>query len=82
MFASIGAVVFFSAACFSLVVMTRMVRGYWPLIIAALNNEPLPRTMASAPSVAYRRRATVPVAASYAASSFTPRRLSPARAAA
>lgn len=73
MFAMIGAVVFFGAAVFSLIVMTEMVRGYRPMIRAALRGEPMPRTLGR-PVQPMRRR---PVA-----STFTPRRLEPARAAA
>lgn len=66
LFDLVGAAVFFGAACFSFVVIARMVRGYWPLIVAALNDQPLPRT--SAMRMDYRRRVAP------AASSFTPRR--------
>jgi hypothetical protein len=72
MFAMIGATVFFGAALFAVLVMTRMVQGYWSLIVAALNGEPLPRTMASAPRVVYRPRAIGMAALS---SGFTPQRL-------
>jgi len=79
MFATIGATVFFGAACSALFVMVEMVRGYWPLIVAALNGEAMPRTMASAPHVAYRPRSVTPVLASAAISNFTPQRLAPHR---
>ncbi|MFT3965504.1 MAG: hypothetical protein QM690_06450 [Sphingobium sp.] len=73
MFAIIGAAVFCGAAFFSLLVIVQMVRGYMPLIEAALRGEPMPR---SAPVQAYvvRRRRIAPV--------FTPSRLERARAAA
>lgn len=77
MFAMIGATVFFGAAFFAVLVMTRMVRGYWPLIVAALKGEPLPRTMAGAPRVAYRSRMLRPDNVAAPSSSFTPRRLAP-----
>ncbi|MET0364010.1 MAG: hypothetical protein ABW169_05100 [Sphingobium sp.] len=73
MFAILGAVVFSGAAVFSLVVIVQMVRGYLPLIEAALRGAPMPRSM---PVQAYviRRRRVGP--------SFTPSRLERARAAA
>lgn len=77
MLGMIGAVVFFSAAVFSLVVITQMVRGYLPLIEAALRDEPMPRT--DAPRArAYGMRARH----RHNASTFTPRRLEGVRAAA
>lgn len=74
MLAMIGAVVFFGAAVVSLFVITQMVRGYWPLITAAISHEPFPRTYAL-PRHTPRRR-------SAASAAFTPQRLEPARAAA
>jgi hypothetical protein len=73
MFAIIGATVFFGGAAFAMAVIVQMVRGYWPLIAAALGGTPLPRTFVPA---APERRRTRP------ASTFTPERLAPARAAA
>lgn len=79
MFAMIGAVVFFGAAVFSTVVMVQMVRGYWPLMIAALEGKPMPRTTPPAPA-AYAIRGGA--RRSMADQAFTPRRLAPYRAAA
>jgi hypothetical protein len=73
MFAMIGAFIFCGAAVFSILVMVRMVVGYRSLIIAALNGQPMPRTL-PAPARAPRRRQPSPT--------FTPRRLERERAAA
>ncbi|CAN5141224.1 hypothetical protein BH10PSE12_BH10PSE12_32150 [soil metagenome] len=77
MFAMIGATVFFGAASFALFVTLHMVKGYWPLIVTAMNGEPMPLTLAGAPRVAYRPRSVTPAFASIAKTSFIPRRLAP-----
>lgn len=74
MFALIGAFIFSGAAVFAVVVITQMVRGYRPLIMAALNHEPMPRTVPASARIS-RRRASP-------SASFTPRRLERERAAA
>jgi hypothetical protein len=74
MFATVGALVFFGSASFALVVITQMIRGYRPLIMAALRQEPMPRTVQASARIS-RRRLPVPAA-------FTPCRLERERAAA
>ncbi|MCE7798339.1 hypothetical protein LWE61_17515 [Sphingobium sufflavum] len=82
MFAFIGAFTFCGAAFFAILVMTQMVRGYWPLIIAALNHQPLPRTVAPTPASVTRRRGPAQALPAHMSPAFTPRRLERARAAA
>ncbi len=77
MFAIVGAFTFIGAAAFALLVIVQMVRGYWSSIIAALNYQPMPRTIPAAAQVSRRRNI-----APYKAQSFTPRRLEHDRAAA
>lgn len=73
MFAIIGAFTFCGAAVFAILVIAQMVRGYRPLILAALKHEPMPRTVPAAARISRRRNLS---------STFTPRRLEHERVAA
>lgn len=80
MYGTFVAILFSGAALFSAVVIAQMVRGYLPLMRAALRHDPLPRTYVPATSVYVtrsRRRIGAPMFAA-----AKPRRLAPARAAA
>lgn len=74
MFAVISASLFIFAAIFSTTVIARMLRSYASTMHAALQGAPLPRTRPQAAAQCRTRRSR--------SSSFTPRRLAPARAAA
>ena len=56
MFAIVGGLIFSGAALFALLVIVQMLRGYLPTMVAALEGNPLPRTLPVRPEPRRRMR--------------------------